>query len=261
MKVAVVTGGSNGIGKATAALFAENGYRVYELSRSGADTGKVKHVTCDVTREEQVVAAFDGIFSAEGRIDVLVNNAGMGISGAVEFTELADAKKMFDVNFFGVFLCAKAAAKYLRQTPGSQIINISSAAAVFAIPYQGFYSATKSAQNSLTGALAAELRPFGVRVNAVMPGDVHTGFTDAREKSSAGEEVYGKSIESAVASMEKDEIGGMSPEKVAQLIYKVSRKKGTGSFYTAGGSYKLLVFLSRFVSTSLITKVVSSMYK
>lgn len=259
--VAVITGGSNGIGKATAELFAQKGYKVYEISRSGKNTSSVTHITADVTDEGQVAAAFEQVFSAEKRLDILVNNAGMGISGAVEFTELSAAKRIFDVNFFGVFLCSKQAAKYLRQTPGSQIINISSVAAVFSIPYQGFYSATKSAQNSLTLALSSELRRFGIRVNAVMPGDVHTGFTAAREKSEAGREVYGQSINSAVSVMEKDETGGMSPEKIANAVLSVSRKKCTGRLFTAGAKYKLFVLLARFLPTGFVTKAVASMYK
>lgn len=256
-----MTGGSSGIGKAVCRLLSENGYRVYELSRSGADSGDVKHVTADVTDEAQVSDAFDTIFSDEGRIDLLVNNAGMGISGAVEFTELRDAKRIFDVNFFGVFLCSRECIKYLRQTPGSQIINISSAAAVFSIPYQSFYSATKSAQNSLTLALSSELRPFGIRVNAVMPGDVSTGFTAARAKNEAGADIYGQSIRNAVAVMEKDENTGMRPEQVARVVLKVSRKKCTGRLFTAGGKYKLFVFLSKLLPVGFVTKAVASMYK
>lgn len=260
-RVAVITGGSGGIGKATAELFAQRGFKVYELSRSGKNTDAVTHITADVTDEDQICAAFEQIFAAEKRLDVLVNNAGMGISGAVEFTQLRDAKRIFDLNFFGVFLCAKQAIKYLRQTPGSQIINISSAAAVFSIPYQSFYSATKSAQNSLTLALSSELRAFGIRVNAVMPGDVRTGFTAAREKSDAGAEVYGNAVDSAVAVMEKDETNGMSPEKIAAAVWRVSQKKSTGKLYTAGGKYKLFVFLSRVLPTAFVTRIVAAMYK
>lgn len=259
-KVAVVTGGSSGIGMATAMLLADRGYSVYEFSRSGKGSGEVKHISADVTNEEQVKAAFASVFEAEGRIDLLVNNAGMGISGSVEFTELKDARHIFDVNFFGVFLCSRECIKYLRQTPDSQIINISSAAAVFSIPYQSFYSATKAAQNALTLALSSELRPFGIRVNAVMPGDVKTGFTAAREKSEAGRELYGDSIKTAVGVMENDERNGMSPDIVAALIYKVSQKKCTGRLFTAGGKYKLFVFLSKLLPVGFVTKAVASMY-
>lgn len=260
-KVAVVTGGSSGIGKQAAKLLSDKGYTVFEFSRSGRDEDAVKHITADVTDEQQVKAAFEQVYSEAGHIDLLVNNAGMGISGAVEFTELSEAKRIFDVNFFGVFLCVKESIKYLRETQNSQIINISSVAASFSIPYQSFYSATKAAQNSLTLALSSELRPFGIRVNAVMPGDVSTGFTSARVKSEAGSEIYGNTINNAVGVMEKDELGGMRPEKIAKTIYKVSQKNCTGRLFTAGGKYKVFVFISRFLPVSFVTKAVAMMYR
>lgn len=141
-KVAVVTGGSSGIGKETARLLSQKGYTVFEFSRSGRDEDLVKHITVDVTDEGQVRAAFEQVFSERGRLDLLVNNAGMGISGAIEFTEIQEARHIFDVNFFGVFSCIKESLQYLRKTQNSQIINVSSVAAVFSIPYQSFYSAT-----------------------------------------------------------------------------------------------------------------------
>lgn len=260
-KVAVVTGASSGIGRETALLLSQKGYRVYDFSRHGASEGAVRHLTVDITDENQVKEAFAELFSETGRLDLLVNNAGMGISGAIEFTEVEEAKNILDVNFFGTFICVKEGLKYLRQSPDAQIINVSSAAAIFAIPYQSFYSASKSAQNALTLALASELRPFDIRVNAVMPGDVHTGFTAARRKNEAGQEFYGQSIHGAVAVMEKDETTGMHPQKIAQAIYKVSRKKCTGKLFTVGGKYKVAVFLTRFLPGGLVNKLVANMYR
>lgn len=260
-RAAVITGGSSGIGRAAAELLSDAGYKVYELSRSGKDQGAVTHITADVTDEAQVRAALGDVFQREGRLDLLVNNAGMGISGAVEFTELKDARRIFDVNFFGAFICSREAIKYLRRTPGSRIINISSVAAEFAIPYQAFYSATKAAQNSLTLALASELRPFGIGVCGIMPGDVKTGFTASRVKNDQGGELYGGAIDRAVGAMERDEIGGMSPEQVARLILKAAKGGATGKIYTAGGKYKLFVLLGRLLPVSLANRLVASMYK
>lgn len=111
-----------------------------------------------------------------------MNNAGFGISGAVEFTELAEAKKQFDVNFFGCFICSKNVIKYMRLQGGGRIVNLSSLAAPLAIPFQAFYSASKAAVNSLTLALANEVRPFNIKVCAVMPGDVKTGLPRQERK-------------------------------------------------------------------------------
>ena len=258
--VAVVTGGSSGIGKAACALFLAGGFTVYEISRHGKDEDGVSHVTADITDEKSVTDAFSTIFNREKRIDVLVNNAGMGISGAVEFTELSAAKKIFDVNFFGALNCIKAALPYLRESKNAHIVNLSSVAAPVAIPFQSFYSATKAAINSLTLALRNEVKPFGIKVSAVMPGDAKTGFTDAREKSAAGAELYGEAIARAVESMEKDERNGMSPEQVAKVVYKAATAKNPKPLYTAGGVYKLFVFLTKILPTRLFNWIVGKIY-
>ena len=258
--VAVVTGGSSGIGKAACGLFLKGGYTVYELSRKGKSENGIKHITADVTDEKSVKAAFEEIYKAEKHIDVLVNNAGMGISGAIEFTELSAAKKIFDVNFFGTLICTKAALAYLRQSDDAHIVNLSSVAAPVAIPFQAFYSATKAAIYSLTLALRNEVKPFGIRVSAVMPGDAKTGFTDAREKSETGNELYSEAISRAVEAMEKDERGGMPPKAVARVVYKAATKKNPKPLYTAGGVYKLFVVLTKLLPTRTFNWIVGKIY-
>ena len=258
--VAVITGGSSGIGKSTAILFVKKGYTVYELSRSGKSENGITHITADITNADEVDNAFKLVFEREGRLDILINNAGMGISGAIEFTELSQAHRIFDVNFFGTFICSKAALPYLRQSSGSRIINLSSVAAPLSIPFQSFYSATKAAVNSLTLALANELRPFGIQVSAVMPGDVRTGFTDAREKCEEGSALYGETINNAVSSMEHDELSGMTPDYIASIIWRVSQKKKPKVLYTAGGKYKLFVFISKLLPANFCNKLVGKIY-
>ncbi len=258
--VVVITGGSSGIGKSTAGLFTQKGYTVYELSRSGKSENGVTHITADITNPEDIPKAFKAIFDKEGRIDLLINNAGMGISGAIEFTSAEQAHHIFDVNFFGTFLCCKEALPYLRRTAGSRIINLSSVAAPLSIPFQAFYSATKAAINSLTLALSNEVRPFGIKVSAVMPGDVHTGFTAAREKSEDGAALYGETITKAVSSMEKDEISGMTPDFIASVIFRIYQKKNPKVLYTAGTKYKLFVFISKILPVNLCNKLVGKIY-
>ena len=258
--VVVITGGSSGIGKSTASLFVGKGCTVYELSRTGKSENGVRHITADITRPEDIQNAFKEIFDSEGRLDLLINNAGMGISGAIEFTSAEQAHRIFDVNFFGTFLCCKEALPYLRKSSGSRIINLSSVAAPLSIPFQAFYSATKAAINSLTLALTNEVRPFGIRVSAVMPGDVHTGFTAAREKNEDGSALYGEVIKRAVSSMEKDELTGMTPDFIAGVIYRVSQKRNPKALYTAGGKYKLFVFISKILPVNLVNKLVGKIY-
>lgn len=259
-KVAVVTGGSSGIGKATAEYFADKGWVVYELSRRECDNDRVTHITADVTDEQSLKEAFESIYSREGRLDLLVNNAGFGISGAVELTGIDEAKKQLDVNFFGTVRSIQQALPFIRKTGGGKIINLSSVAAPLSIPFQAFYSCSKSAINALTLALANELRPFGISVCAVMPGDVSTGFTDAREKSQDDGTLYGDTIKKSVAVMEKDERGGMSPLVVAKTIYKASRRKHPKPLYTAGGKYKIFVVLAKILPARLSNRIVGMLY-
>ena len=153
-KVVIVTGGTSGIGLNTARILAEKGCRVYEFSRR--DTGvypKVTHVQADVTDEAQVDAAVGTVLDREGHIDVVVNNAGFGISGAIEFTDTAEAQKQFDVNFFGMVRVNHAVLPIMRKQGYGRIINMSSVAAPIAIPFQAYYSASKAAVRTYTLAL------------------------------------------------------------------------------------------------------------
>ena len=237
-RVAIVTGGSSGIGRCTATSLAQSGCVVYELSRRDIPLKGVKHLNTDVTDEISVTAAINQIAQEQGKIDIVVNCAGFGISGAVEFTELSDAKRQFDVNFFGMVNVNKAVLPYMRRNGGGRIVNISSVAAVAHIPFQTYYSASKAAIESYTCCLANEVKPFGISVTCVQPGDIATGFTDARRKSAAGDDIYNGRISRSVAGMEKDEQNGMRPETAGRYIAKISLRKNAKPIYTLGMGYK-----------------------
>ena len=262
MKTAVVTGASRGIGLETAKLFAQNGYRVYALSRSGTSEKQenIIPMKCDVTDEDEIRNAFRLIFEESGRMDVLVNNAGFGISGAVEFTDKKQAQKQFEVNFFGCFLCCKAAAEYMRKNGGGRIVNISSLAAELSIPFQAFYSASKAAVNSLTLALANELRPFHITVCALMPGDVKTGFTENREKEKEISGVYGETIKKSIATMEKDELHGMSARAAGARIARIALRQRVKPQYGLGVKYQLFLVLCRLLPCRLTAWIVGKLY-
>lgn len=260
MKTVVITGASSGIGKATAEMFVSKGAKVYDLSRHSAGTKGVEHIDTDVTVSASLKNAMDVITEKEGRIDVLVCCAGMGVSGAVEFISDEDMKKQFDVNLYGTINTVKAVLPVMRKQMGGRIICVSSVAAMYAIPFQAYYSASKAAINSFTDALRNEVKPFNISVCAVMPGDIATGFTAARQKTIAGSEVYKTAI-SAVEKMEKDEQGGMKPSDVAALIVKLSEKKKVAPLYTVGLSYKALVFIKRLFPNSFASMIIGGMYK
>ena len=260
-RVCVLTGGSGGIGKATARLLVQNGFTVYELSRTGADADGIRHITADVTEPEQVKAAVAQVIAEEGQLDLLVNNAGFGISGAVEFTDPKDAFAQLNVNFFGTLHCIQAVLPIMRAQKSGHIVNISSVAAPIAIPFQAFYSATKAATNSLTLALRNEVKPFGVKACAILPGDVKTGFTAARKKSCAGADVYGEAVDRAVAVMERDEENGMPPELVAKAVLRAANAKHPKAYYTVGLQYQVFVLLAKILPATWTNALVGMIYK
>lgn len=256
----LITGGSSGIGLAAAQAFCDAGWRVYTLSRNTANTPSVLHLRADVTDEAAIRGAIETVFAWEGRLDVLVNCAGFGISGAAEFTDAGDARRQFDVNFFGMVNACKAALPFMRAQGGGRIINVSSVAAPVAIPFQSFYSASKAAINSYTCALANEVRPFGVSVTAVQPGDIRTGFTAARKKTAVGDDVYCGRITRSVARMEHDEEQGMEPSRVGQFLYKVARKRRVKPLYTVGFSYRCVCLLCKLLPCGVLNRIVFWLY-
>ncbi len=259
-QVVVITGGSSGIGLCAAEALLAAGCRVYEFSRRETEHSGIVHITADVTDEPMVAAAVNTVLEREGRIDILINCAGFGISGAVEFTELSEAKRQMDVNFFGMVNTVKAVLPAMRKARSGRIVNISSVAAVAAIPFQTFYSATKAAVNSYTCALANEVRPFGITVTAVQPGDICTGFTDARKKSEAGDEEYGGRISRSVAGMERDERHGMSPERAGAYIRKIALKRRVKPLYAIGFGYKCICVLCQSLPCALRNWVIGLLY-
>lgn len=259
-KTAIVTGGNSGIGKSTAAALKKMGCTVYDFSRRDIKTDGIIHISVDVTDEKALKAAVDEVASKEGGIDILVNCAGFGISGAVEFTELSDAKRQFDVNFFGTVNASKACLPIMREKGQGRIVNISSVAAVAHIPFQTYYSASKAAIESYTMCLANEVRPYGISVCAIEPGDICTEFTSARQKTFAGDDVYGGRISKSVSGMEKDEINGMSPETAGEYIARLCLKKNVKPLYAIGTTYKFLAVLCKIFPSGIRNRIVGMLY-
>ena len=247
-KIVVVTGGTSGIGLAAVDELVKCGCRVYEISRRDAGVNKsAVHISADVTDEEKIRATIEQIVADEGRIDVVINNAGFGISGAIEFTPFEVAKQQFDVIFFGTVNVNQAVLPFMRKNGGGRIINISSVAAPVPIPFQAYYSASKAAIKSYTMALANEVKSFGIEVCTILPGDIKTGFTAARKKIIAGDEEYSGKISRSVSVMEHDEQNGMSPKVIGRYIAKITMKKRIGPQYTVGFKYKFFVFYSNMI--------------
>jgi len=259
-KVVILTGGTSGIGRATVELLQKEGCTVYEFSRRPAPENPW-HRSVDVTDGAAVKAAVDEVFDREGRIDLLINNAGFGISSAMEFTDPADAHRLMEVNLFGMDNAIRAVLPHMRGAGSGRIVNISSVAGVFAIPFQAWYSISKAAVRSLTMALYNEVAPYGIQVTSVMPGDIRTGFTAARKKSVVGDDAYGGRISASVAKMEKDEQNGMAPENAARTIAKVALKPGrVKPYYAIGLSYKFLVLLDSLLPCRTVRWLLYQLY-
>lgn len=259
-RVVIITGGSSGIGMETAKCLSKAGCRVYEFSRRAGDFPFMQHFCVDVSDEAQVRSAVDRIYAKEGRIDVLINNAGFGISGAFEFTAADDARRLMDVNLFGMNNTIRAVLPYMRRAGSGRIVNLSSVAGPLPIPFQAWYSISKAAVNALTMALANEVRCYGVSVCSVMPGDIQTGFTAARQKSIVGDDVYGGRIARSVARMERDERQGMRSETAGKFIARLALKRHVKPYYTIGMAYKGCVLLSKLLPTSLVRFILEKMY-
>ena len=197
---------------------------------------------------------------AEGRIDILINCAGYGISGAVEFTPLEDAKQQLNVNFFGMVNVNKAVIPVMRRQASGRIVNLSSVAAPIPIPFQTYYSASKAAINSYTMAVANELRPYGVTMCAVQPGDMATGFTAARQKVTAGDDIYDGRIGRSVERMEHDEQTGMEPAAAGRYIASLALRRRVKPLYAIGLAYKAACVVMKLLPCGVSNWLIGLLY-
>lgn len=256
--IIVISGATSGIGEKTAEYLLTKGHTIYSLARTTKDNPNINYVKCDITDSNQIKEALKSIYEKEKRIDVLINNAGMGISGSLEFSTSEDIQRIIDVNFNGLVNASRLVLPYLRETKG-YLINIGSVAGEVAIPFQTMYSATKAAVGSFSEGLANEVRPLEVKVTTILPGDTKTSFT-ANRKKNEDDDIYGERVLKSVSKMEKDEQGGGSPLKVAKTIEKCLRKKKLPPKITVGLDYKFLVFLKRILPRRTISYILYRMY-
>ena len=242
----LITGGSSGIGAATCDYFARRGWTVFELSRHGQSATNIIHIDCDVCDETSVRNAIAQVLTLTDHFDVVISNAGYGISGPIECTPIEQVTHQMDVNFIGAIRFTQAVLPQLRKQQYGRIIYTSSVAATLAVPYQAFYSASKAAINATALALANELREWNISVSVLMPGDVKTGFTSARKKSTNKQQIY-KNAEKAIAIMEHDEQHGMEPIEMAKLFYHIATCRSPKPQYIGGTIYRLFCFLDRIL--------------
>ncbi len=239
-RVVLITGASSGIGKACAERLIGEGDRVYGTSRQTEAESRVQGLhmlSMDVDDDESVAAGIDRIIQAEGHLDVVVNNAGFGIAGAVEDTSIEEAKALFETNLFGMMRVCRAVLPLMRKNRQGTIVNISSLGGRIGLPYQGLYSATKFAVEGLTEALRMEVRSFGIRVVLIEPGDFRTSFTDNRQYAALSQErsPYLESFRRTIKVVESDERNGSSPEEIGRLLVRILRHSSPRIRYSVGG--------------------------
>ncbi len=263
-QVIIITGASSGFGKSTAELLAAKGHKVYGLCRRAMEHDKIVYRSCDVRDRAQVQAVVDGIEAEAGRIDVLVNNAGMGIGGALELATAEEIDLQMGTNFMGCVNMCQAVLPYMRKQRGGKIVNLSSIGGVMGLPWQGFYSASKFAIEGFSEALAAEVRRFGIRVCMVEPGDFATGFTASRRNSQAtlDDPDYGPVFGRSLAIIEKEENGGLKPEVLARRIAKIVEQKNPSlRRVVANLEQWLSVVIKRVLSGNQMVAILRSYYK
>jgi NAD(P)-dependent dehydrogenase (short-subunit alcohol dehydrogenase family) len=266
-RVVLITGATSGVGKACAEKLAASGFTVYGASRRVDENAQppglpYRLLRGDVTDADSVRACVQRVIAEVERIDVLINCAGFTMEGGVEDCSPEEVFEQFDTNVFGAHRMCREVLPHMRRCGGGLIINMSSVASEFVVPFQSFYSLTKTALDGLTVALRMEGRAFGVQATCINPGDIRSGFTAARRRARAFEEgsPYYEMARRSVEQMRHDEMAGMSPERVARLALKVVKRRRVRSRYFMEPKYRLLVFLKRLAPERLVERGVWSIY-
>lgn len=229
----LITGSSSGIGFALAEYLGKKGHNVFGLSRKNAESNYFKTIITDITDNEQVQNATTEILKISPKIDVLINNAGMGMVGPVEDSSQAEILKLFNLNLVGSVQMMTAVLPAMRHQKEGKIINISSIGSEMGLPFRGFYSASKSALDKVTEAIRYEVSPWNIEVCALHLGDIKTKIADNRVKTTISEP-YKKTFEKVYSLMNSHVDEGTEPSAVAEYIEDLLQKKSWKAHYYFG---------------------------
>ncbi|WP_270323219.1 oxidoreductase [Lactococcus petauri] len=259
MSIILITGASSGIGYQTAKLLVENGHKVYGAARRLDKLETLKSMGAvpmylDITNEDSSVELVKQIIKIEGRIDVLINNAGYGSYGAIEDVSLEEAQRQFDVNLFGVARLTKLVLPYMRKQSSGKIINTSSMGGRVTTYFGAWYHATKYALEAFSDALRMEVKEFGIDVSIIEPGGIKTdwGFIAAEHLANSSKGgAYEQAAQKAASGMKKQYSGNMmsNPSIISKTILKAVNSKRPKSRYLIGFGAKPLVFLHSVLPT------------
>jgi NAD(P)-dependent dehydrogenase (short-subunit alcohol dehydrogenase family) len=267
-RTVLITGASSGFGRAIGEALAARGDLVYGTTRRGVlpptASDRVRMLTMDVGDPASVEAAVTRMITETGRIDVLVNNAGFGIAGAIEDTSDAEARAQLETNFFGLHRVCRAVLPQMRKQGRGRVVNVSSLAGLVAIPYQAFYCASKHAIEAYTEALRMEMKPFGIHVSMIEPGDFATSFTDNRRmvEGCVESSAHHRRCRTAVARMQEDERKFTDLTPVVRTVVKaLDDPKPALRYPVAVPLQRFLVALKPFVPQALFEYLIMDNYK
>lgn len=264
-KVVLITGGSSGIGKSIGEYLSNKGYFVYGTSRNPQNikSSKFPLLALDVRNIESIKNAVAEIIHKSGKIDVLINNAGVGITGPLEEIPTSEIKNNFETNFFGPIEVMKAILPHMRLQKSGLIINITSIAGYMGLPYRSIYSASKGALELITEALRMEVKDFGIHITNVAPGDFATNIASGRFHAplidgSAYESSYGKTLK----MMDEHVNSGSNPDEMAIAILKIIENPNPKIHYKVGAfMQKFSIVLKRILPDKIYEKMLINHYK
>ena len=262
-KTAFLTGASSGIGKAAAAALANAGYRVIGTSRKALPDevrDGIRMIACDVTSDESVAVAVAQAQAELGRIDLLVNNAGFGVTGAAEETSIAQVRSLFETNFHGVVRVTNAVLPIMRAQGNGRILNVGSGLGFIPAPYSAHYSATKHAIEGYSESLDHEVREFGVRVAVIEPAATRTSFESSTVASDAPLAAYDASRAKYLVAYERAMALADTAESVAETIVLAARDKAPRLRYPSGKAARQIAFARRFLPRPLFDKILRSQF-
>ena len=264
-KVILISGISSGFGKQTASLLANNGHVVYGTVRKKAETDPhVNELLMDLTKPDSISSVVSKVLEKEGRIDVLINNAGMHSGGPIETLPVEIIKKQMDTNFMGLVHLTREVLPIMRKQQSGTIINFGSIGGLMGLPYQAFYSASKFAIEGFSEALRMEVKPFNIKVVVINPGDFHTSNTSNRRgflAPMADNDPYKLQFEKSLAIIEKDETHGQDPAKLAKKLVKIAECRNPKQRYIiASFEQKLAVGLKYILPGKIFEKILADHY-
>jgi NAD(P)-dependent dehydrogenase (short-subunit alcohol dehydrogenase family) len=253
-RVVLITGASSGVGLATARLLSQRGYKVFGTGRHPANvdgTPPVDMLLLDVRADDSVRACVEAVVHRGGRVDVLINNAGYELAGALEELSLEEARAQLETNFFGVVRMVDAVLPLMRRQQSGHIINVSSLAGLSAIPFLGVYSASKFALEGYTEALRHEVKPFNIHVSLTEAGFLKTPMMNHRQLAANRLAEYDPWRQRALDAIRAHEEKGPGPEAVAETLLEIVSSKTPRLRYLIGGQARTVARLRRFLPAGM----------